>query len=398
QRPTPPPTRSGRTRPRRDTASSASRVSPTPPETTETKRNEAELDHLTSFVVNGRSIEVGDFIHAVNDDDSNLPHVAQVNAITGLNGKPFELQIIWYVRPDQTSHTPSRMFMEHELFRTKTILPLPVDQALEQCYVLPYPDYIRGRPANMAPNASVYVCASRYDERTKIFKPIKNWGSVIPAQVRGTKGLPSDDPNNWVPFDQPIVPKKVPSSFRFQGTTTAASSAGSETSATARTSRKRARSESVSNSSQGPSAISSPATSDEEDEDEEEAEEGHSPKPHAAPQPTVTQELTPTTDRSGAATRRSLRSHRATRDASPSPAKTATVTTAAIPTKPPSPPLPPQLDPALTQRLRCDAKGRVLWFSAPPVVGSQAGPRRLRHSQAYLEFKARQRQSALASD
>ncbi|KAJ1968456.1 hypothetical protein H4R34_006266, partial [Dimargaris verticillata] len=74
QCPTPPPTRSGRTRPRRDTASNAPWVSPTPPEATESKLKEVELDHLTSFTVNGRSIEVGDFIHAVNDDDPNLPH------------------------------------------------------------------------------------------------------------------------------------------------------------------------------------------------------------------------------------------------------------------------------------------------------------------------------------
>ncbi|KAJ1966146.1 hypothetical protein IWQ62_002500 [Dispira parvispora] len=347
-----------------------------------------ETVYLDKVTVNGRTVGIGDFIHAVNDADETVPHVAQINDIRmGPENEP-ELDVCWYVHPMQTVHVPSRTFYENEVFRTQGVNhPLPLSQALDQCYVLPLANYTRGRPADMAPGAKVYVCEHRYTEVGHTFKRIKDWKSTLPVKVRHTKVYPGDEPDNWTPFAEPLVLKRVASVFKE------ASKSPSKT------------------SSQPRDKSSDEEGNDNEEEDDEgnemeteqsgndEAEGSHSETESPNGRVTRHKLRQQPTEQNGMVTPRSQQKRSAdAMDTSPSgtegpttqrrghvqaqelPQDTGTFAEANV----------PQMDPTLVKRLHHDARGRVLWYAAPPLFVPHSSVSRPMHSLQYLAYRSRQ--------
>ncbi|WVW80738.1 hypothetical protein I302_102724 [Kwoniella bestiolae CBS 10118] len=94
--------------------------------------------------------------------------------------------VCWYFRPEQTVHTPDKMFFEREVFKTGHFCDHPVEDILEKISVQFYVKYIRGRPraGEYYPGWPSYVCHSRFNDREHYMVRIKNWNSCIPDELR----------------------------------------------------------------------------------------------------------------------------------------------------------------------------------------------------------------------
>ena len=116
-----------------------------------------------------------------------------------------------FVRPHNTVHYSSRSFMEGEVLKTNTVATIKITDVAEKCFVLRRDDFIRGRPKNLE-DQKLYVCESRYDEKTKQLKMIKNWNSVLPHAARHQE-VPLDlhsEPIVPVMIEPVIMPKPAP--------------------------------------------------------------------------------------------------------------------------------------------------------------------------------------------
>jgi protein polybromo-1 len=84
-----------------------------------------------------------------------------------------------FLRPNETYHTPTQKFLRQELFLTQTIEHISMNKIQGLCYILHIKDYFKYQPTieNEVPfeEEHVYVCESRYNMKTKMFKKIKWW-------------------------------------------------------------------------------------------------------------------------------------------------------------------------------------------------------------------------------
>ncbi|KAJ1653585.1 hypothetical protein IWQ61_006321 [Dispira simplex] len=357
-------------------------------------KEEKETVYLDTVTVNGRAVAIGDFIHAVNDIDETFPHVAQINDIKMGPGDEPELDVCWYVHPMQTVHVPNRTFYENEVFRTQGVNhPLPLSQILDQCYVLPLSNYVRGRPADMAPDAKVYVCEHRYTEVGHTFKRIKDWKSTLPVKVRNIKTYPGDETDNWTPFAEPLVLKRVASVFKEEN-----------------------KSSSHANDQCSDEDIDNEEEDDEEEEDNEsskvETEQRNNDKAEDTHPQTATTETLSTNGRvAGHRLRQQSAEQNGTVTPRPQQKRSAdAMDTSSSGTEGPTAQrrghvqaqeLPqdtgtfaeanvPQIDPTLVKRLHHDARGRVLWYAVPPLFVPNQSTSRPMHSLKYLAYRSRQ--------
>ncbi|KAK6906505.1 hypothetical protein I203_100490 [Kwoniella mangroviensis CBS 8507] len=303
--------------------------------------------------------------------------------------------VCWYFRPEQTVHTPDKMFFEREVFKTGHFCDHPVEDILEKISVQFYVKYIRGRPRSgeYYPGWPSYVCHSRFNDREHYMVRIKNWNSCIPDELRQSEFMSviSYERNIEIPMVKSPFLRGIqgPGFFGEPKKILAGDDDGDDDDEKDRERDKPRRRERNKREVQPPPpAINIPPQ--------------HSPLPTFTPTPAPVQAPTPSPGPSR-----------------PPAAPTPTPTTHAQPIhRPPMPPSqssstgPPYLYPNRTvaavmggsqamdqaavkeilppetaRLFERDARGHVLWYSGPPLApGSIPIPTQQPHSLEYLEY------------
>ncbi|KAJ4475727.1 hypothetical protein J3R30DRAFT_3735574 [Lentinula aciculospora] len=212
----------------------------------------------------GWTIRVGDWVHLANGCDARSgtggsagrPIVAQVwkvwqrpinntNAIPngagssgGQNeylgrGGEYGITVCWYYRPEETFHSPQRVFWENEVFKSNHFASHPLSDIIEPIFVQHTRAHIRGRPrTGWYPGWPIYVCDSRYSyskgyknyrnrarglatrSTTKpIFIRIKN--CCLPPEI--SIQLPQEGQRSIYSFEKTVFPTRRASPFVVGG-------------------------------------------------------------------------------------------------------------------------------------------------------------------------------------
>eukprot|EP00731_Ephydatia_muelleri_P002754 Em0001g2754a len=125
---------------------------------------------------------VGDcFAHKVAEDrcdfvyvrsDQEFPYIARIDRMwTDANDDPW-FRGPWFVRPEEVSHLPTRMFLHKELFMSNIQDTNPMRSIIGKCAVLFVNDYCKLRPTEV-PEEDVFVCECRYNEVDKDIRRLK---------------------------------------------------------------------------------------------------------------------------------------------------------------------------------------------------------------------------------
>ncbi|KAJ1965214.1 hypothetical protein IWQ62_002722 [Dispira parvispora] len=145
--------------------------------------------------------QIGDFIQYRRPKEDHL-YIAFVQSLW-VNDKavPF-FSGLWFYRPEQTQHSPTKTFYPNEVFCAGPTDPLALEGALGKCYVMPLKDFLVQQPQGFPPT-HVFLCESRYNETNHSFQPIKNWLQAL--EVNTLPGTP------LVPRPVPLQLSKLPS-------------------------------------------------------------------------------------------------------------------------------------------------------------------------------------------
>ncbi|KAI8803532.1 Bromodomain-containing protein [Cladochytrium replicatum] len=154
---------------------------------------------LTEAEHNGETFTIGQCVHVKNYVDPSKPIICQITEVYKKKDGKIYLQGAWYLRPENTVHRSSQKFMEFEVFKTTHMEEYHLTDVQDTCFVLFVKDYVRGRPRNLRPGQSVYVCESRYNEQRENMQKIKQWKDSIKIDLEI--------------YTTPIVPKRVKSLF-----------------------------------------------------------------------------------------------------------------------------------------------------------------------------------------
>ncbi|KAF9068323.1 hypothetical protein BDP27DRAFT_1327454 [Rhodocollybia butyracea] len=208
----------------------------------------------------GWTIRVGDWVHLANGSDATAqggggagrPIVAQVWKVWRMQGDSpgqFGITACWYYRPEETFHSPRRVFWENEVFKSTQFASHPLTDILEPIFVQSTRDHVLGRPRGVLaegqrgwyPGWPLYVCNSRYSytrgcrafrcgqtgnsillgASTKpAFVPIKDWNSCLSPEVSSISDK-YHQPSNLskstrqlvYPFERTVYPKRRASSL-----------------------------------------------------------------------------------------------------------------------------------------------------------------------------------------
>ncbi|UJR20847.1 hypothetical protein I4U23_023957 [Adineta vaga] len=148
-----------------------------------------------SSLSKGQTYYLGDFVYIEPSDESSEAVIVCIESFERKNNEDY-FNGLQFVRPDETYHTPTQKFLRQEVFLTQTIEHISMNKIQNLCYVLHVKDYFKSQPIleeNNLPFADqdVYVCESRYNIKTKMFKKIKWWN--VPENKR-VKLIPRDVP------------------------------------------------------------------------------------------------------------------------------------------------------------------------------------------------------------
>ncbi|KAJ3728533.1 hypothetical protein C8R42DRAFT_266607 [Lentinula raphanica] len=219
----------------------------------------------------GWTIRVGDWVHLANGSDVysattagggggvGRPIVAQVwkvwkkqidatksspNGVVvngdhnGISEKEYRygVTVCWYYRPEETFHSPQRVFWENEVFKSSHFACHPITDVLEPIFVQDTRSHIRGRPRGGAwyPGWPLYVCDSCYrysrgyknhlelsrgqlgqSTNNSAFVRIKCWNSCMPPDIPTHNSEASH--RLLYAFEKTIYPIRRPSPFVVGG-------------------------------------------------------------------------------------------------------------------------------------------------------------------------------------
>ncbi|PVU97416.1 hypothetical protein BB559_002046 [Furculomyces boomerangus] len=181
------------------------------------KTFESINNFISELVVGGDRIEIGDFVHVVNEEDygGNLVgHIFRIwkNKKTRQKG----VFLCWYLHPWQTMHKITQMFFKNEVFMLPGLQTVGIDKLIDKCYVMDSRSYALGYPKDFdlskkSPEDYIYICDSKYSEKYKQFSTIKKisaiWPDSIPDEKIKEKMSIIEHP------DGPKTLSKVPSVF-----------------------------------------------------------------------------------------------------------------------------------------------------------------------------------------
>ncbi|KAG7809215.1 hypothetical protein KL921_003212 [Ogataea angusta] len=158
------------------------------------------------LVYEGRTYKVGNWVLLKNPNDPDRPIVGQIFRMWQEHGKSY-VNVCWYYRPEWTSHSYDRLFLENEVFKTGQYRDHPVEDILGPCYVAYFTRWLKGDPA-VKYEGPLFICEFRYSDRELSFAKIRTWRACLPDEVRHI-----EDP--VTPIDKPRVLKKFPSPIKY---------------------------------------------------------------------------------------------------------------------------------------------------------------------------------------
>lgn len=157
---------------------------------------------------NGELYKVGDWVHIQNPNDLTKPVPAQIyRTYRSPNGQSM-VNVCWYYRPEQTVHRFDKHFLANEVVKTGRYRDHSIDEVEGRCFVMFTTRYFKGRPRGLSPDIEIYVCEARYNEERHQFNKIKTWASCLPDEVR-------DRDYEMDLFDHPKKMKKFPSPIAY---------------------------------------------------------------------------------------------------------------------------------------------------------------------------------------
>ncbi|KAF2026836.1 Bromodomain-containing protein [Setomelanomma holmii] len=175
---------------------------------TEFVMEEGRIPMPNGILHNGELWKVGDWVHISNANDLTKPIVAQIyRTWQDADGGKW-VNACWYYRPEQTVHRFDRHFLENEVVKTGQYRDHRIDEVVDRCFVMFVTRYNKGRPRDFPPDKEIYVCEARYNEENHKLNKIKTWASCLPDEVR-------DKDYVMDLFDAPRKLKKNPSPIAY---------------------------------------------------------------------------------------------------------------------------------------------------------------------------------------
>ncbi|KAG0040935.1 hypothetical protein BGZ82_005486 [Podila clonocystis] len=133
----------------------------------------------SSFVYQGETYRIGDFVHLRSDQDSSDTIVGLIFSLWENSGQ-HGFDATWFLRPDQFEHPYASQFSETEVVKAIGSHEHLETDVINKCFVL-YPSvYVKGRPVQWKEGQRIYVCDQRYNAKKDTVTKIKNWPSVFP--------------------------------------------------------------------------------------------------------------------------------------------------------------------------------------------------------------------------
>lgn len=170
--------------------------------------DEGKIPIPDGILHNGELYRVGDWVHIRNPNDLTKPIVAQIyRTYRDPNGQAM-VNVCWYYRPEQTIHRFDKHFLANEVVKTGRYRDHSIDEVEGRCFVMFTTRYFKGRPRGLSPDIEIYVCEARYNEERHQFNKIKTWASCLPDEVR-------DRDYEMDLFEQPRKMKKFPSPIAY---------------------------------------------------------------------------------------------------------------------------------------------------------------------------------------
>ena len=169
---------------------------------------EGRIPMPNGILHNGELWKVGDWVHIQNANDLTKPIVAQIYRTWQDSEGGKWVNACWYYRPEQTVHRFDRHFLENEVVKTGQYRDHRIDEVVDRCFVMFVTRYNKGRPRDFPPDKEIYVCEARYNEENHKLNKIKTWASCLPDEVR-------DKDYVMDLFDAQRKLKKVPSPIAY---------------------------------------------------------------------------------------------------------------------------------------------------------------------------------------
>ncbi|KAH8726652.1 hypothetical protein GQ44DRAFT_650434 [Phaeosphaeriaceae sp. PMI808] len=145
---------------------------------------EGRIPMPNGILHNGELWKVGDWVHVQNANDLTKPIVAQIyRTWQDADGGKW-VNACWYYRPEQTVHRFDRHFLENEVVKTGQYRDHRIDEVVDRCFVMFVTRYNKGRPRDFPADKEIYVCEARYNEENHKLNKIKTWASCLPDEVR----------------------------------------------------------------------------------------------------------------------------------------------------------------------------------------------------------------------
>lgn len=139
-------------------------------------------DTSSSMTIDQCVYSPGDFVY-YDSPDKKIPGIMCIERLwTNEENIPMMHGNIFY-RPHETYHVTTRKFLEQELFKSDAHQQIPLSQVKSKCHVLFIKDYIKSTVEGMAVK-DVYVCESRYLQKSRSFKKIKYWPYTLPTTIK----------------------------------------------------------------------------------------------------------------------------------------------------------------------------------------------------------------------
>ncbi|KAM0717422.1 hypothetical protein Q7P37_007274 [Cladosporium fusiforme] len=157
---------------------------------------------------NGELYKVGDWVHIRNPNDLTKPMPAQIYRTYRDQAGNSMVNVCWYYRPEQTVHRFDKHFLANEVVKTGRYRDHSIDEIEGRCFVMFTTRYFKGRPRGLSPDLEIYVCEARYNEERHQFNKIKTWASCLPDEVR-------DRDYEMDLFDHQKKMKKFPSPIAY---------------------------------------------------------------------------------------------------------------------------------------------------------------------------------------
>lgn len=149
--------------------------------TVEVQPDEDGLSYLQSLCVEGLTYRIGDFVYVKPEELNRPPHIVSIEKIWAQKNGAHGIYGCWYFRPEATFHLASRKFMEREVFRSQHYSYILFTGVISRCYVMNVKEYAKMKPQGFLED-DIYVCESRYNGKTKLFKKFKT-SQATPSHI-----------------------------------------------------------------------------------------------------------------------------------------------------------------------------------------------------------------------